>query len=104
MINLKHPCLCISVNPQMDAPCNGVKKPEGTDPTTDPRPPPAKLARLDQNGAGPSGQEQSSQGSPGSKNPCVAQKATGVRLQSRSLHSRGREQVFQELSVSQELK
>eukprot|EP00066_Takifugu_rubripes_P018411 XP_011607677.1 PREDICTED: DNA-binding protein SATB1-like isoform X2 [Takifugu rubripes] len=73
----------------MDALCNGVKKPEGTDPTVDPRPPPAKLARLEQNGAGPSGQEQGSQGSPVAKNPCVAQKAAAVRPQSRSLHSRG---------------
>uniref|UniRef100_H2SIN8 SATB homeobox 1 n=1 Tax=Takifugu rubripes TaxID=31033 RepID=H2SIN8_TAKRU len=87
--DLKHLCLCISVSPQMDALCNGVKKPEGTDPTVDPRPPPAKLARLEQNGAGPSGQEQGSQGSPVAKNPCVAQKAAAVRPQSRSLHSRG---------------
>lgn len=82
----------------MDALCNGVKKPEGTDPTVDPRPPPAKLARLEQNGAGPSGQEQSSQGSPGAKNPCVAQKAPVSRPQCRSLHSRGGKQVFQEIS------
>lgn len=97
--DLKHLCLCISVSPQMDALCNGVKKPEGTDPTVDPRPPPAKLARLEQNGAGPSGQEQGSQGSPVAKNPCVAQKAAAVRPQSRSLHSRGRQQVFQEIPV-----
>lgn len=84
----------------MDAPCNGVKKPEGADPTVDPRPPPAKLARLEQNGAGPSGQEQISQGSPVAKNPCAAQKAAATRPQSRSLHSRGRPQVFQAISVS----
>uniref|UniRef100_A0AAQ4P1U3 SATB homeobox 1a n=1 Tax=Gasterosteus aculeatus aculeatus TaxID=481459 RepID=A0AAQ4P1U3_GASAC len=48
----------------MDALCNGAKKPEGCDPLVDPRPPPAKLARLEQNGAGPSTQERSSQGSP----------------------------------------
>lgn len=78
----------------MDALCNGAKKPEGSDPTVDPRPPPAKLARLEQNGAGPSGQEQSSQGSPGAKNPCVAQKAPISRPPCRSLHSRGREAAF----------
>lgn len=102
--DLKSLCLCISVSPQMDALCNGVKKPEGTDPTVDPRPPPAKLARLEQNGAGPSGQEQGGQLSPVAKNPCVGQKAATVRPQSRSLHSRGRQQVFQEISVSQEFK
>lgn len=94
VFHLKHLYLCISVSPQMDALCNGVKKPEGADPTVDPRPPPAKLARLEQNGAGPSGQEQSSQGSPGAKNPCVAQKApVSTRPQCRSLHSRGRKQI-----------
>lgn len=94
VFHLKHLYLCVSVSPQMDALCNGVKRPEGADPTVDPRPPPAKLARLDQNGAGPSGQEQSSQGSPGAKNPCVAQKApVSTRPQGRSLHSRGRRQL-----------
>uniref|UniRef100_A0A8D3AUI1 SATB homeobox 1a n=1 Tax=Scophthalmus maximus TaxID=52904 RepID=A0A8D3AUI1_SCOMX len=34
----------------MDALCNGAKKPEGIDPIVDPRPPPAKLARLEPNG------------------------------------------------------
>uniref|UniRef100_A0A7N8XPR9 SATB homeobox 1a n=1 Tax=Mastacembelus armatus TaxID=205130 RepID=A0A7N8XPR9_9TELE len=37
----------------MDTLCNGAKKSEGSDPIVDPRPPPAKLARLEQNGAGP---------------------------------------------------
>ncbi|KAM9340080.1 DNA-binding protein SATB1a [Symphorus nematophorus] len=79
----------LSVRPQMDALCNGAKKPEGSDPVVDPRPPPAKLARLEQNGAGPSAQERSRQGSPVAKNPCLAQKPTTVRPQSKSWHSRG---------------
>uniref|UniRef100_A0A3Q3X6Q0 Uncharacterized protein n=1 Tax=Mola mola TaxID=94237 RepID=A0A3Q3X6Q0_MOLML len=82
-------CLCISVSPQMDAVCNGVKKHEGSDATIDPRPPPAKLARLEQNGAGPSAQERSRHGSPVAKNPCLAQKPTTARPLSKSWHSRG---------------
>lgn len=73
----------------MDAPCNEVKKPEGSDPAVDARPPPAKLARLEQNEAGPSAQERSRQGSPVATIPCVAQKPTTVRPQSKSCHSRG---------------
>ncbi|XP_075968951.1 DNA-binding protein SATB1a [Anarhichas minor] len=73
----------------MDALCNGANKPEGSDPVVDPRPPPAKLARLEQNGAGPSAQERSSQESPVAKNPCLAQKPTAVRPQSKSWHSKG---------------
>ncbi|KAK5855251.1 hypothetical protein PBY51_005372 [Eleginops maclovinus] len=73
----------------MAALCNGAKKPEGSDLVVDPRPPPAKLARLEQNGAGPSAQERSCQGSPVAKNPCLAQKPTAVRLQSKSWHSKG---------------
>uniref|UniRef100_A0A7N8YEG6 SATB homeobox 1a n=1 Tax=Mastacembelus armatus TaxID=205130 RepID=A0A7N8YEG6_9TELE len=57
----------------MDTLCNGAKKSEGSDPIVDPRPPPAKLARLEQNGAGPSAQERSRQGSPVAKNPCLIQ-------------------------------
>uniref|UniRef100_A0A8P4KK58 SATB homeobox 1a n=1 Tax=Dicentrarchus labrax TaxID=13489 RepID=A0A8P4KK58_DICLA len=79
-------CLCISVRPQMDALCNGAKKPEGSDLVVDPRPPPAKLARLEQNGAGPSAQERSRQGSPVAKNPCLVQKPTTVKPQSKSWH------------------
>nr|XP_046272705.1 DNA-binding protein SATB1a [Scatophagus argus]XP_046272706.1 DNA-binding protein SATB1a [Scatophagus argus] len=71
----------------MDALCNGAKKPEGCDPAVEPRPPPAKLARLEQNGSGPSAQER--QESPAAKNPCLAQKPTTVRTQCKSLHSRG---------------
>lgn len=73
----------------MDALCNGVKKPEGSDTIVDPRPPPAKLARLEQNGAGPSAQERSRQGSPVAKNHCLVQKPTAVRPQGKSWHSRG---------------
>ncbi|XP_042290865.1 DNA-binding protein SATB1a [Thunnus maccoyii] len=73
----------------MDPLCNGAKKPEGSDPIADPRPPPAKLARLEQNGAGPSAQESSRQGSPGAKNPCLAQKPTTVRSQGKSWHTKG---------------
>ncbi|KAM6973924.1 DNA-binding protein SATB1a isoform 2-T5 [Tautogolabrus adspersus] len=73
----------------MDVLCNGAKKPEGTDPLLDPRPPPAKLARLEQNGAGPSAQERSRQGSPVAKNLGLAQKPTTERPQSKSWHSKG---------------
>uniref|UniRef100_A0A8D0D4Y2 SATB homeobox 1a n=1 Tax=Sander lucioperca TaxID=283035 RepID=A0A8D0D4Y2_SANLU len=73
----------------MDALCNGAKKLEGGDPVVDPLPPPAKLARLEQNGAGPSAQERSCQGSPVAKNPCLAQKPNAVRPQSKSWHSKG---------------
>ena len=73
----------------MAALCNGAKKPEGSDLVVDPRPPPAKLARLEQNGAGPSAQERSCQGSPVAKNPCLSQKPTPVRPQSKSWHSKG---------------
>lgn len=73
----------------MDALCNGAKKSEGSDPIIDPRPPPAKLARLEQNGAGPSAPERSSQGSPVAKTSCLAQKPTAVRPQSKSWHSKG---------------
>ncbi|KAM8840260.1 DNA-binding protein SATB1a isoform 1-T3 [Spinachia spinachia] len=72
----------------MDALCNGAKKPEGCDLLVDPRPPPAKLARLEQNGAGPSTQERSSQGSPVAKTPGLAPKPSAVRPQNKSLHSK----------------
>lgn len=73
----------------MDALCNGAKKAEDGEPLVQPRPPPAKLARLEQNGAGPSVPERSRQGSPGAKTACLAQKAATVRLQGKSWHSRG---------------
>ncbi|XP_029022945.1 DNA-binding protein SATB1a isoform X2 [Betta splendens] len=73
----------------MDTPCNGAMKPEGGDPVIDPRPPPAKLARLEPNGAGSSAQERSRQGSPVARNPCPAPKAAAGRPQGKSWHSRG---------------
>uniref|UniRef100_A0A672GBM8 SATB homeobox 1a n=1 Tax=Salarias fasciatus TaxID=181472 RepID=A0A672GBM8_SALFA len=48
----------------MDLLCNGIKNAEGGDLVVDPRPPPAKLARLEQLEMGPSNQERSRQGSP----------------------------------------
>ncbi|KAG7245075.1 hypothetical protein INR49_023641 [Caranx melampygus] len=73
----------------MDALCNGAMKPEGSDPIVDPRPPPAKLARLEQNGVGPSAQERSRQGSPVAKNTSLAQRPTAVKPQGKNWHSRG---------------
>ncbi|XP_029938126.1 DNA-binding protein SATB1a [Salarias fasciatus] len=67
----------------MDLLCNGIKNAEGGDLVVDPRPPPAKLARLEQLEMGPSNQERSRQGSPVGKTPCLAQKPTVVR------HGRG---------------
>lgn len=76
---------------QMDAPCHGAKKPEDAEPQQDPRPPAAKLARLEQNGAtGPSVAERSRQGSPGAKSGVAVQKVAAVRLQGKSWHSRGK--------------
>uniref|UniRef100_UPI003AAC5958 DNA-binding protein SATB1-like n=1 Tax=Centroberyx gerrardi TaxID=166262 RepID=UPI003AAC5958 len=73
----------------MDALCNGAKLPEGSDPTADAWPPPTKLARLEQNGAGPSAQDRSRQGSPGAKPPGLALKPTALRPQGKSWHKRG---------------
>ncbi|XP_070702626.1 DNA-binding protein SATB1a [Pempheris klunzingeri] len=70
----------------MEALCNGAKKPEGSDSVVDPRPPPAKLARLEQNGPGPSAQESSS---PVAKHSCLAPKPTTARPPSKSWHSKG---------------
>uniref|UniRef100_A0A669E3S8 SATB homeobox 1a n=1 Tax=Oreochromis niloticus TaxID=8128 RepID=A0A669E3S8_ORENI len=47
----------------MDPLCNEIKKAEGCDLAVDPRPPPAKLARVEQHEGGPSTQERSRQGS-----------------------------------------
>lgn len=71
----------------MDPLCNGTK-PEGSD-LIDPRPPPAKLARLEQQEGGPSTQEMSRHGSPVAKTPCMAQKPTTARSQVKSWHIRG---------------
>lgn len=85
----------------MDALCNGAKIPEGGDPVVDPRPPPAKLARLEQNeAAGPSAQERSS---PVAKHPCLAQKPTAARPQSKSWHSRGTWEGFREWMQRREM-
>ncbi|KAM6899523.1 DNA-binding protein SATB1a isoform 1-T1 [Xenentodon cancila] len=73
----------------MDPLCNGIRKAEGSDLVVDPRPPPAKLARLEQNDMGPSTPERSGQGSPVAKNPCQAQKSTVVKPLSKSWHSKG---------------
>uniref|UniRef100_A0A3P8W2I1 DNA-binding protein SATB1 n=1 Tax=Cynoglossus semilaevis TaxID=244447 RepID=A0A3P8W2I1_CYNSE len=71
----------------MDSLCNGAKKREGSDPVVEPRTPPSKMARLEQNGAGPSTQERSRQGSPVSKTPGLAQKPTTLRPQGKTAHT-----------------
>ncbi|CAM9304556.1 unnamed protein product, partial [Lampetra planeri] len=76
--------------PQMDPLSAGANKPEGSDPIAKPRPPPAKMARLELNGAGSSAQDRSGQSSPGAKNPYLVQKATTVKPQSKHWHSEGR--------------
>ncbi|XP_069554724.1 DNA-binding protein SATB1a isoform X1 [Brachyistius frenatus] len=73
----------------MDLLCNGIRKAEGSDLVVDPRPPPAKLARMEQHEVGPLNQEMSRQGSPLAKPPGLAQKPTTVRPQGKSWHSRG---------------
>ncbi|KAM4631516.1 DNA-binding protein SATB1a [Polymixia lowei] len=73
----------------MDPQCNGAKPPEGSDPVADACPPPPKLARLEQNGEGPSAQERSRQGSPGAKSPTLALKPTALRPQGKNWHKRG---------------
>ncbi|XP_072227036.1 DNA-binding protein SATB1-like [Leuresthes tenuis] len=73
----------------MDPQCNGIKKAEGSDLATDPRPPPTKLARLEQHEMGPLSPERSRQGSPVAKNPCLTQKSTTTRLQGNSWHTKG---------------
>lgn len=75
----------------MDAPGHGAKKPEDAEPQQDPRPPAAKLARLEQNGAtGPSVAERSRQGSPGVKAVGATPKVAAPRVQGKSWHSRGK--------------
>ncbi|XP_077446363.1 DNA-binding protein SATB1a [Stigmatopora argus] len=65
----------------MDPVCNGAKKQEGADPSAEARPPPAKMARLEQHGLGCSVQERNRQGSPGTKDPFLVQKAATGRSQ-----------------------
>ncbi|XP_053718412.1 DNA-binding protein SATB1a isoform X1 [Synchiropus splendidus] len=68
-----------SVSPQMDPLCNGTKG-EGGGSISEP---PAKLSRMELNGAGPSAQDRSRQGSPGTKNPWLAQKHAAMRQQAK---------------------
>uniref|UniRef100_A0A3Q3BBR2 Uncharacterized protein n=1 Tax=Kryptolebias marmoratus TaxID=37003 RepID=A0A3Q3BBR2_KRYMA len=58
----------------MDSACNGIKKTECSDLAVNPRPPPAKLARLEQHRMGSSTPEKRRPGSPVAKTPCQAQK------------------------------
>ncbi|KAM9385499.1 DNA-binding protein SATB1a [Pholidichthys leucotaenia] len=73
----------------MDPLCNGIKKTEGSDLSIDPRPPPAKLARLEQHEVGPPTQERNRQGSPVSKTPGASQKPPTARPNGKSWHNRG---------------
>ncbi|XP_036000900.1 DNA-binding protein SATB1a [Fundulus heteroclitus] len=73
-----------SVKPQMDPLCDGMKKTESNDPAVNPRPPPAKLARLEQHKMGPSTPERARQGSPVPKGPCPNQRPSTA-----SWHSKG---------------
>ena len=84
-----HVCDSVSVRPHMDPLCDGMKNAEGSDLVVDPQPPPAKLARMEQNDVGPSMPERSRQGSPVDKNPCPAQKSTMAKPLSKSWHSKG---------------
>uniref|UniRef100_A0A3B3WT66 Uncharacterized protein n=1 Tax=Poecilia mexicana TaxID=48701 RepID=A0A3B3WT66_9TELE len=68
----KHLCLR-SVKPQMDPLCDGIKKTESSDLAANSRPPPAKMARLEQHNAGPSTPERTRQGSPLPDSPCLIQ-------------------------------
>ncbi|XP_067112406.1 DNA-binding protein SATB1a [Osmerus mordax] len=71
------------MNPQTDR----AQLPEGCNPYGDPRPPPAKLSRLDLNGGGPT--PQGRLGSPGAKAPSLATNINTPGLQSRSWHKEG---------------
>ncbi|MEQ2200449.1 hypothetical protein XENOCAPTIV_029540 [Xenoophorus captivus] len=68
----------------MDPLCDGIGKTESNDPSENPRPPPAKIARLEQIKMGPSTPERARQGSPVPKSPCPTQKPTTA-----SWHSKG---------------
>nr|XP_057903738.1 DNA-binding protein SATB1a isoform X1 [Doryrhamphus excisus]XP_057903739.1 DNA-binding protein SATB1a isoform X1 [Doryrhamphus excisus]XP_057903740.1 DNA-binding protein SATB1a isoform X1 [Doryrhamphus excisus]XP_057903741.1 DNA-binding protein SATB1a isoform X1 [Doryrhamphus excisus]XP_057903742.1 DNA-binding protein SATB1a isoform X1 [Doryrhamphus excisus]XP_057903743.1 DNA-binding protein SATB1a isoform X1 [Doryrhamphus excisus]XP_057903744.1 DNA-binding protein SATB1a isoform X1 [Doryr len=75
----------------MDPLCNGAKKPEGADPTADPRPPPAKMVRLEQHGAPGCSvlQDRNVQGSPGIKTPFLVQKPSSGKQQHKTSQLRG---------------
>uniref|UniRef100_A0A1A7YCM7 SATB homeobox 1a n=2 Tax=Iconisemion striatum TaxID=60296 RepID=A0A1A7YCM7_9TELE len=60
----------------MDPPCDGITNTESRDLTVNPRPPPAKLARLEQHVMGSSTPERRRQGSPVVNTSCQAQKPT----------------------------
>ncbi|XP_043993796.1 DNA-binding protein SATB1a isoform X3 [Gambusia affinis] len=68
----------------MDPLCDGTKKTESTDLAANSRPPPAKMARLEQHNAGPSTPERTRQGSPLPNSPCPTQKPPTA-----SWHSKG---------------
>ncbi|XP_014851434.1 PREDICTED: DNA-binding protein SATB1-like [Poecilia mexicana] len=68
----------------MDPLCDGIKKTESSDLAANSRPPPAKMARLEQHNAGPSTPERTRQGSPLPDSPCPTQKPTTA-----SWHSKG---------------
>uniref|UniRef100_A0A1A8FU53 SATB homeobox 1a n=1 Tax=Nothobranchius korthausae TaxID=1143690 RepID=A0A1A8FU53_9TELE len=65
-----------SVKPQMDPTCDGITNTESRDPAINPRPPPAKVARLEQHMMGSSTPERRRQGSPAVNTSCQVQKPT----------------------------
>uniref|UniRef100_A0A1A8VHL6 SATB homeobox 1a n=1 Tax=Nothobranchius furzeri TaxID=105023 RepID=A0A1A8VHL6_NOTFU len=65
-----------SVKPQMDPTCDGVTDTESRDLAINPRPPPAKVARLEQHMMGSSTPERRRQGSPAVNTSCQVQKPT----------------------------
>ncbi|XP_061838481.1 DNA-binding protein SATB1a [Nerophis lumbriciformis] len=73
----------------MDLLCHGAKRAEGADPPADPRPPPAKMVRLEQHGAAgcSTQQERSLQESPGIQKAFLAQKPSAGKH--KSSQSRG---------------
>ena len=73
------------MNPQTDK----AQLPEGCNPYGDPRPPPAKLSRLDLNGGGTTPQGRTRLGSPGAKAPSLTTNINTPGLQSRSWHKEG---------------
>ncbi|XP_023200289.1 DNA-binding protein SATB1-like [Xiphophorus maculatus] len=68
----------------MDPLCDGIKKTESSDLAANSRPPPAKMARLEQHNSGPSTPERTRQGSPLPNSPCPTQQPTTA-----SWHSKG---------------
>ncbi|XP_027892933.1 DNA-binding protein SATB1a [Xiphophorus couchianus] len=68
----------------MDPLCDGIKKTESSDLAANSRPPPAKMARLEQHNSGTSTPERTRQGSPLPNSPCPTQQPTTA-----SWHSKG---------------